>query len=159
MAGPAGALPRVRVATARAEASPTAALTPEELEYERAFLLGNLPPLTALYSFSERGGGDAGGVAPAATAATATYEQLVQLEDVRVTATPAALAALRRVRLGRGGVATGVRESVCLVCQEDFEQGDEAVRLACSHTFHAACAGRWLSEYSNKCPVCKARVG
>lgn len=142
-------MPDVRVTAARPEASPTASLTPEEMEYERAFLLGNLPPLSALQGLSE----------PAPVATTATYEQLVQLEDVRVTAAPAALAALRRVRLGRGGAAAGVRESMCLVCLEDFREGDEAVRLGCSHTFHAACAARWLGEYSNKCPVCKTRVG
>jgi hypothetical protein len=122
-------------------------MTPEELEFERAFLLGNLPPLERSLNFLS-----------GHTAAIPSYEQLLELEDVRVTASPEVLAGLSRKVLGEEGRAEGVRETVCLVCHEDFEEGNEVLCLQCSHSFHTGCGLKWLQEYSNKCPVCKARV-
>jgi hypothetical protein len=128
-------------------------LTPAELEFERYFLLGNLPlPLV------DRPLNFLSGHTAAMLSAYPSYEQLVALEDVRVTASPQVVAGLARKILGGQGRAEGVRESVCLVCHEDFEEGEEVLCLQCSHSFHTSCGLKWLQVYSNKCPVCKAYV-
>jgi hypothetical protein len=124
----------------------------EELELQRAVLLGNASP--ALRARLQHGGS----IPASFLRSDASYEQLVQLEDVRVTVAPEVLARLRRSSLGPGGCSVGVRESVCLVCHDDFQEGEEVVTLKCSHSFHSGCALVWLAQYSNKCPVCKCRV-
>jgi E3 ubiquitin-protein ligase Arkadia len=87
----------------------------------------------------------------------ATYEELLELEDVKVTASDAAVQRLRQVKVGNADFAS-VIESACLVCQEDWQQGEEVLTLHCQHSFHKACIQRWLKEYSNKCPICKDAV-
>jgi hypothetical protein len=87
----------------------------------------------------------------------ATYEELLELEDVKVTASDGAMQRLRQTTVGGDGFAS-VIESACLVCQEDWQQGEQVMTLHCQHSFHKSCIQRWLMEYSNKCPVCKAAV-
>lgn len=41
----------------------------------------------------------------------------------------------------------------CAICLEEFFDGDEAMRLPCSHMFHADCAREWLTRQS-RCPYC-----
>jgi hypothetical protein len=87
----------------------------------------------------------------------ATYEELLQLEDVKVTAPPSSLHKLRTCIHGLSDAAC-IKETACLVCQEDWETGDKLATLPCEHVFHETCVVRWLREYSNKCPVCKAAL-
>ena len=96
-------------------------------------------------------------MAHAAAQPEPTYEQLLQLEDVKVTASDGALAGLKRGVWG-GQEAVDIKTKECLVCQEDFELGDDLLTLRCEHTFHGKCVKKWLQEYSNKCPVCKESV-
>jgi Ring finger domain len=91
----------------------------------------------------------------AGPAQDATYEELLELEDVKVTASAKALKRLHRCTWGAPDAA-GVRESACLVCQEDWAAGEKLACLPCGHVFHDHCVQQWLREYSNKCPVCKA---
>lgn len=50
-------------------------------------------------------------------------------------------------------------DSCCPVCHEDYEDGEELVRLGCQHLFHPACIGKWLYNFHNTtCPMCKASV-
>ncbi|KAI8817837.1 uncharacterized protein EV422DRAFT_480066, partial [Fimicolochytrium jonesii] len=42
----------------------------------------------------------------------------------------------------------------CPICQDDFNVGDEAVRLPCKHVFHEGCVGSWLGV-NGTCPVCR----
>ena len=44
---------------------------------------------------------------------------------------------------------------MCIICSNDFEQDSEVRILNCKHIFHTECIDKWLSEYSNKCPICK----
>lgn len=84
----------------------------------------------------------------------ATYEELLQLEDVKVTASKKSLSSLKHCTWGTPEAAN-VKESTCLVCQEDWADGEKLAALPCGHVFHDHCVQQWLREYSNKCPVCK----
>ena len=53
--------------------------------------------------------------------------------------------------------APAVRQSGCVICHEDFQLDDEICRLACCHTFHAACVSRWLAIKAS-CPLCNGDV-
>jgi hypothetical protein len=57
-------------------------------------------------------------------------------------------------RNGGQGVAEACR---CVVCMDDFADGEEVMTLPCFHFFHTPCAERWLKE-SGICPICKHEV-
>ena len=46
----------------------------------------------------------------------------------------------------------------CNICLENYENIDELMVLKCDHYFHKKCITPWLSENSNKCPICKISV-
>jgi len=46
----------------------------------------------------------------------------------------------------------------CVVCQEDFKDGDEQRALPCFHQFHKDCIDPWLRSRGT-CPLCKHRIG
>ncbi|WIA21521.1 hypothetical protein OEZ85_000722 [Tetradesmus obliquus] len=102
-----------------------------------------------------------------------SYEQLVNLEDVKVCVPAAVLDSLPRRHVaaraaaaaaaaageGDGAAAAGdVDDVICPVCQCELGGPELVVSLPCSHDFHDSCACQWLSKYSKKCPVCKKEV-
>jgi len=75
-------------------------------------------------------------------------ERLAALKDV---ATNADLGACME------RIVCGNSEGMCVVCQEEFNEGEDAVRLkACGHVFHGDCIQGWLLGCKRECPVCKA---
>lgn len=46
----------------------------------------------------------------------------------------------------------------CMVCLEDFGEGDDVTTLPCLHIYHEKCVDRWLHT-DNSCPVCKHPIG
>eukprot|EP01047_Picozoa_sp_COSAG01_P064719 COSAG01_NODE_8616_length_2718_cov_31.588393_4_plen_180_part_00 len=84
---------------------------------------------------------------------------------------PAAQSAVAALETGRvmgsrtaevdGGEATeyacqaaACREQECPICQDMMGDGQEYMRMPCSHAFHAGCLGRWLSR-QHTCPMCR----
>ncbi|CDF33945.1 unnamed protein product [Chondrus crispus] len=49
-------------------------------------------------------------------------------------------------------------ESVCAVCLDNFETGQQVRFLACGHLYHRVCIDPWLQSSSNCCPLCKREV-
>ena len=51
----------------------------------------------------------------------------------------------------------------CVICMEDFEDGDSAVNdkqvidLPCKHLLHAKCLRQWR-EKQNTCPICRGPI-
>ena len=45
-------------------------------------------------------------------------------------------------------------EYKCIICYEDFNEGDEISTLPCTHVFHIKCIKTWIYEKGN-CPICK----
>ena len=45
----------------------------------------------------------------------------------------------------------------CIICLEDFKNGDNAIILPCIHIFHTDCIKNWLKT-QNTCPICKFKL-
>jgi hypothetical protein len=48
-------------------------------------------------------------------------------------------------------------ERRCIICLNDFRQGDERTLLPCKHGFHTECVNTWFSTTSS-CPMCRSWV-
>lgn len=48
-------------------------------------------------------------------------------------------------------------ECKCLVCQCEYETGEQLCRLPCQHTFHADCVKPWLMK-KDICPYCRQSI-
>ncbi|PVU92057.1 hypothetical protein BB561_004054 [Smittium simulii] len=46
----------------------------------------------------------------------------------------------------------------CLVCMEEFGDGEFLRILKCRHGFHADCLANWITKGANRCPVCRAEA-
>mmetsp|Transcript_40961 Transcript_40961/g.63932 ORF Transcript_40961/g.63932 Transcript_40961/m.63932 type:complete len:577 (+) Transcript_40961:223-1953(+) len=47
-----------------------------------------------------------------------------------------------------------IGEEACVICQDEYEEGQELVRLPCKHEFHSSCVISWLGRM-NTCPSCR----
>jgi hypothetical protein len=47
--------------------------------------------------------------------------------------------------------------ALCVICLEEYEEGDDLRFLSCRHHFHLKCIDQWLST-SVVCPMCKGEV-
>ena len=45
----------------------------------------------------------------------------------------------------------------CMICLEDYNNGDKATTLPCIHLFHTNCIKNWLKK-QNSCPICKFKL-
>ncbi len=52
---------------------------------------------------------------------------------------------------------TANEQETCTICIDDFEEGEEVIKLVCKHSFHPKCIVPWL-EKSAECPNCKAKI-
>jgi hypothetical protein len=78
------------------------------------------------------------------------YDQLVQLENVKVGVRPQVLASFP-VQILTKESAQLLKESTCRVCLCSFEADESIMRLPCLHAYHVDCIQTWLA--SNKtCP-------
>lgn len=45
----------------------------------------------------------------------------------------------------------------CALCLEEYQKGEEVLKLQCSHLFHEECVGPWFAK-SLLCPLCQKEV-
>lgn len=45
----------------------------------------------------------------------------------------------------------------CMICFDEYEEGDRIRTIPCMHKFHARCIDRWFKEHHD-CPICKFDV-
>ena len=45
----------------------------------------------------------------------------------------------------------------CLICLENFKQGEYTIILPCIHIFHSDCIKKWMKK-KNLCPLCKFKI-
>jgi len=50
-----------------------------------------------------------------------------------------------------------INEKMCVIFQEDYQEGDDLTSLACVHNFHSGCLSKWLA-CKLECPLCKEEV-
>eukprot|EP00658_Telonema_sp_P-2_P005384 TRINITY_DN12010_c0_g1_i3.p1 TRINITY_DN12010_c0_g1~~TRINITY_DN12010_c0_g1_i3.p1 ORF type:complete len:250 (+),score=8.80 TRINITY_DN12010_c0_g1_i3:64-813(+) len=70
-----------------------------------------------------------------------SYEELDFLESV-----PVPLDQSIRSRLPVGKVPRQQTEERCVICQCEYEAGEETVTLGCAHQFHNDCAAGWFEQ-------------
>ena len=46
------------------------------------------------------------------------------------------------------------RVKTCIICQDDFDVGCEALQMPCQHLYHKDCLSHWL-KIRNSCPICR----
>jgi len=100
-------------------------------------------------SLQDQGGGSEG-----ADGDPLSYENLVDLEDVRVTVPPAVVKNFP-VTHYNSSAAHNDADAKCAICQVEYAEGEELMKLPCQHSFHSECASEWLTSYSKNCPMCK----
>ena len=85
-------------------------------------------------------------------------------DDVKVTLTKEELDKQRRILYEKYIKTKAYQKncfkgSTCNICLDDFQDKDNIMILKkCSHYYHVNCIEKWLTENSNKCPVCKKTV-
>ena len=45
----------------------------------------------------------------------------------------------------------------CLICLDEFKNGQKSINLPCTHIFHAECIKKWMKK-ENFCPLCKNKM-
>lgn len=53
---------------------------------------------------------------------------------------------------------TSFDSNSCVICLEDFKDGEKLRTLPCKHEFHQKCIDPWLIEKSPLCPMCKRTI-
>lgn len=51
-----------------------------------------------------------------------------------------------------GGAGRGEAQEVCVICLDEFAQGDKTARLSCGHIFHERCICLWV-QAKGRCPL------
>ena len=47
----------------------------------------------------------------------------------------------------------------CPICMETFKYPKRVARLQCGHLYCSTCIRKWVTQYSDRCPVCRDYVG
>ena len=80
--------------------------------------------------------------------------QLAQYhQPTRTPASREAVNGLRREKCVLRGRRSLVEEC-CVVCHDQYKEGDTVMHLPCGHVFHEDCVLPWFEEH-NTCPVCR----
>lgn len=89
-----------------------------------------------------------------------SYENLVLLENVKCTASPALVSTLMGYNFDKIKHTSSSEnvDELCAICQNEFEIGDSLMLLPCMHNLHDVCGSEWLLNHSKLCPVCKHDV-
>lgn len=86
-------------------------------------------------------------------ASTFTYEELIELQDVKVGLDMKNINYNSRVYAKGSKLVLNI--NICIICQEYFKLDYEIIReMNCSHPYHLNCIDKWF-EQNTFCPICK----
>ena len=57
------------------------------------------------------------------------------------------------------GYARDDDPAACPICMETFKYPKRVARLKCGHLYCSTCIRKWITGYSDRCPVCRDYVG
>ncbi|VVC45090.1 Zinc finger, RING-type,Zinc finger, RING/FYVE/PHD-type [Cinara cedri] len=52
----------------------------------------------------------------------------------------------------------GFQYETCVICLDDYEEGDQLQVMPCCHAYHSECIKLWLMQKQVVCPICKRQV-
>ncbi|KAH9203627.1 hypothetical protein DL95DRAFT_501674, partial [Leptodontidium sp. 2 PMI_412] len=113
-------------------------------------------PFAAMLSPANARPGDAVYAQEALDQIISTLMEQHPMSNAPGPASPDAIAGLPKKKLDEKELGSEGKGN-CSVCMDDVQNGDEVVVLPCTHWFHEACAGAWLSEH-NTCPICRKAI-
>lgn len=86
------------------------------------------------------------------------FWRVLQRERSKLLVAPAeSVANLPIVRFDKSSLSEN-DPLTCVICLEDFEDGDQLRKLSCRHEFHVTCVDPWLRQRSRLCPICKTSI-
>uniref|UniRef100_A0A2P2KXD9 Uncharacterized protein MANES_11G102000 n=2 Tax=Rhizophora mucronata TaxID=61149 RepID=A0A2P2KXD9_RHIMU len=89
-----------------------------------------------------------------------SYEELLALGEVVGTESRGlsddTISSLPSIKYKSGSSQNGSSDS-CVICREDYEDGETLTFLSCKHTYHLECINDWL-KINKVCPVCGVEV-
>ena len=50
-----------------------------------------------------------------------------------------------------------LKDTICSICQDEVEEGQEVLKLHCRHVYHTTCVVSWLQSH-NTCPLCRLQM-
>jgi hypothetical protein len=89
-------------------------------------------------------------------------EDLPELQDVVMILREEELMKLKQLDYGDANAVEKLTDDdTCVICYIEYSETKDmsCCELLCGHYFHYDCIYKWLSEYNNKCPLCKGSVG
>ena len=54
-------------------------------------------------------------------------------------------------------MADSGKDKECVVCMNEYQQGEKLLVLTCFHRFHYECVLKWFADNSS-CPVCRVKI-
>merc|ERR1719210_96220 len=84
---------------------------------------------------------------------------LALVAQERIQGNPAQVSDIAALPTRKFAAAESLGEQTkCLICLDEFNDGDDVKTLPCLHIYHQKCIERWLNT-DNSCPVCKTAIG
>ena len=87
------------------------------------------------------------------------YEDLLGLDEEQLQPVPQSfLSQLPVSKFTEANILNFSEENkICIICQCNYEIGEEYIIVPCLHRFHKDCVSQWFDR-KDTCPVCKARI-
>lgn len=87
-----------------------------------------------------------------------TYEQLLSLEnEIGKVNTGLSKKELSLLKTTEYSDIFFKDQQQCIICQEEFNDGEKIKKLSCNHIYHCECIDEWLMK-ERKCPCCNKEI-